>query len=114
MREVLAADGKESLLRLHAADGVQELAGGLHAETEEVHILLHHLHLGILPDVLTGSHRPEALDVIQDFPAAGAVDGFAPAMLPDLLEEPGIADGPAPDHQAASTRLLHHRFRLGR
>src|SRR5882724_9774778 len=98
--EVGFAKAEEFRLGGDAADVVEELAGGFDAEADVVQIFFHFLNVrGFL--YLRRAHGfIEGADVVEDIETGGDEEGFAALMLADLVEEPGIADDAAPDHEA--------------
>jgi WG containing repeat len=95
------ADAEEIGAGIDAADFVEKTAGGFDADAEVVHVFLHLLHLRGFADIRRADGIVEGADVIQDVEAGGNEERFATEFLPDLMEEPGIADDAAADHETA-------------
>src|SRR5687767_10311066 len=98
MVEVLRAHRKEFGFGADAPDFVQESAGGLDAEPDEIHILLHLLDLRFLPDARGADGLVEAANVIEHITAGRDPTCFASLLPANLCEDPRITNGAAADH----------------
>ena len=97
------ANLKKLALVCHPPDFVEELAGPVGAGRNEIHGLLHFLHLRILRDIGRANRLVKAPDVIQNLGSRRLGNGPATAQVAVLVEKPGIRDGTASDHEAAGT-----------
>ena len=110
--EELGADAVEGVGGVGAPDLVQERRR--HALAEEVDELLHPVALHLLRLVEGGLRLPQGADVLPHVAPGRPGQRLAAQLLPDLVEQPGAADGAAPDHQAAAAGPLEQRPRLRR
>ena len=99
--EIVAANREKFGFVAGAADLVEEFTIARNASSDEVQVSFHGVHVRIFLGFSVPGFFPEFLDVIENIAARGKSHGQAGAVLPDLLEEPGIPDRSPSDHEAA-------------
>jgi hypothetical protein len=99
--QVSGADRKEFTACLHAANLEKKVLAGSDAFPNEVHELLHPLHVQMFRGVGRALRIPEFVDVAQHVPPAGQARRFTPTHLADLVEQPRITNRSPANHQPA-------------
>ena len=101
MVEIVAANHEKAGFVAGAADLVEEFTIAGNASSNEVQVAFHGVDVRIFLGISVPGFFPEFFDVMEDIAARGKRHGQPGAVLPDLLEEPGIPDRSPSDHEAA-------------
>ena len=99
--EIVAANREKVRFVAGAADLVEEFSIAGNASSDEVQVAFHGVDVRVFQGISVPGFFPEFLDVMEDIAARGKRHGQPGAVLPDLLEEPGILDRSPADHEAA-------------
>src|SRR5687768_10867142 len=84
------AEGEEVASGFHPPDFVKESTGWFHAEADEIHVLLHSLHVHPFRETRSRGGLVQSVDVSQQLLSAGNGSGQPSKSVADLLEQPRI------------------------
>src|SRR5688572_17428857 len=109
--EMAFAGGEKVLFGGDAADFVEETTFRINPRGDEVHVFFHLLHVSIDAQIRRLHRFVEFTNVLEKIRSAWAEDRQAAGGLADLVEDPGVPNRAATDHQAASPSLFENAQR---